>query len=172
MLQAGSEDTVRNETTVERTSDRELVVTRMFNGPAHVVFDAWTRPEFLKRWWAPRSLGVSLFECESDLRVGGTYRYAFGRDPESPEVFSGQYLEVSPPSRLVLTQLYERMRNAGEAVVTVTFEERQGRTHLTLHQLFPSKEALDGAIASGMERGMRETLDQLDALVAYPAVTR
>jgi uncharacterized protein YndB with AHSA1/START domain len=88
-----SENTVVNETTVERTSDRELVVTRTFNGPAHIVFDAWTRPELLKRWWAPRSFGVSLFECESDLREGGRYRYAFGRDPSRPEVFSGRYLE-------------------------------------------------------------------------------
>ena len=123
-----------------------------------------SRPELLKRWWVPKSFGVSLFACESDLRVGGTYRYAFGRDPENPEVFSGRYIEVSPPSRLVLR--HERMRNAGEAVVTATFEESQGRTRLMLHQLFPSKEALDGAIASGMEHGMRETLDQLDALVA------
>jgi uncharacterized protein YndB with AHSA1/START domain len=160
-----NEDTVKNEVTVQRTSDRELVVTRMFNGPAHIVFDAWTKPEFLKRWWAPRSFGVSLFECESDLRVGGTYRYAFGRDPGNPEVFSGRYIEVRPPSRLVLTQLYERMREAGEAVVTATFEESQGRTLLTLHQSFPSKEALEGALASGMEHGMRVTLDQLDELV-------
>jgi uncharacterized protein YndB with AHSA1/START domain len=166
MLQARGDGAARNETTMERTSDRELVVTRMFNGPAHIVFDAWTRPELLKRWWAPKSLGVSLFECESDLRVGGTYRYAFGRDPKNPEVFSGRYMEVSPSSRLVLTQLYERMRNAGEAVVTATFEESEGKTRLTLHQLFPNKKALEGAIASGMEHGMRETLDQLDALVA------
>jgi uncharacterized protein YndB with AHSA1/START domain len=128
MQEAGAgegEGTMKNETTVERTSDRELVVTRMFNGPAHIVFDAWTKPELLKRWWAPKSLGVSLFECESDLRVGGTYRYAFGRDPKEPEVFSGRYIEVNPPSRLVLTQVYERMRRAGEAIVTATFEERQ-----------------------------------------------
>jgi uncharacterized protein YndB with AHSA1/START domain len=166
MLLARGDGAARNETTMERTSDRELVVTRMFNGPAHIVFDAWTRPELLKRWWAPKSVGVSLFECESDLRVGGTYRYAFGRDPPNPEVFSGRYMEVSPSSRLVLTQLYERMRNAGEAVVTATFEESEGKTRLTLHQLFPNKKALEGAIASGMEHGMRETLDQLDALVA------
>jgi uncharacterized protein YndB with AHSA1/START domain len=167
MPQARTGDsTMKNETTVERRSDRELVITRMFNAPAYIVFDAWTKPELLKRWWAPKTFGVSLFECESDLRVGGTYRYAFGRDPKNPEVFSGRYVDVSPPSRLVLTQVYERMRNAGEAVVTATFEESQGRTLLTLHQLFASKEALDGAIASGMERGMRETLDQLDALVA------
>jgi len=160
------ENAVVNQTTVERTSDRELVVTRTFNGPAHIVFDAWTRPELLKRWWAPRSFGVSLFECESDLRVGGTYRYAFGRDPSHPEVFSGRYIEVTSPSRLVFSQLYERMRDAGEVVVTATFEENQGRTLLTLHQLFPSKEALEGALASGMERGMRVMLDQLDELVA------
>jgi uncharacterized protein YndB with AHSA1/START domain len=97
--------------------------------------------------------------------VGGTYRYAFGRDPENPEVFTGRYLEVDAPSRLVLTQVYERMADAGEVVVTCTFEESQGKTHLTLHQLFPSKEALDGALASTMESGMRVTLDQLDALV-------
>jgi len=159
------ESAVRNETIVERTADCELVVTRVFNAPAHIVFDAWTKPALLKRWWAPKSFGVSLFECESDLRVGGTYRYAFGRDPKNPEVFSGRYVEVNSPSRLVLTQLYERMSDAGEAVVTVTFEEREGATRLTLHQLFPSKEALEGALASGMELGMRVTLDQLDALV-------
>jgi uncharacterized protein YndB with AHSA1/START domain len=160
------ESTLRNETIVERRADRELVVTRTFNAPAHIVFDAWTKPELLKRWWAPKSFGVSLFECEQDLRVGGTYRYAFGRDPKNPEVFTGRYLEVNPPSRLVLTQVYERMAHVGEAVVTAIFDESQGRTRLTLRQLFPSKEALEGALASGMERGMRVTLDQLDALVA------
>jgi uncharacterized protein YndB with AHSA1/START domain len=165
MRQAG-ESTTRNETIVERTSDRELVITRTFNGPAQIVFDAWTRPELLKRWWAPKSFGVSLFECESDLRVGGAYRYAFGRDPGNPEVFSGRYIEVDPPSRLVFAQVYERMSDAGEAVVTATFEESQGRTRLTLHQLFPSKEALEGALASGMESGMRVTLGQLDELIA------
>jgi uncharacterized protein YndB with AHSA1/START domain len=160
------ESAARNETTVERTGDRELVVTRTFNGPARIVFDAWTKPELLKRWWAPKSFGVSLFECEQDVRVGGAYRFAFGRDPKSPEVFAGRYLEVNPPSRLVLTQVYERMAQVGEVVVTATFEESQGRTRLTLRQLFPSKEALEGALASGMERGMRVTLDQLDELVA------
>jgi uncharacterized protein YndB with AHSA1/START domain len=156
----------KNETIVERTSDCELVVTRTFNAPARIVFDAWTKPELLKRWWAPKSFGVSLFECEQGLRVGGAYRFAFGRDPRNPEVFSGRYLEVNPPSRLVLTQRYERMAHVGDVVVTADFEESQGRTRLTLRQLFPSKEALEGALASGMERGMRVTLDQLDELVA------
>jgi uncharacterized protein YndB with AHSA1/START domain len=159
---------VTNTTTVERISDRELVLTRTFNAPARLVFDAWTRPELLKRWWVPKSFGVTLFECDQDVRVGGTYRFAFGRDPTNPEVFSGRYTEVIPPTRLVLTQLYERMPAAGAAVVTATFEEEQGKTRLTLRQLFPTKEALDGAIASGMESGMRVTMDQLDALVASP----
>jgi uncharacterized protein YndB with AHSA1/START domain len=167
MPQAATDKSARkNETIVERTSDRELVVTRTFDAPARIVFDAWTTPEHLKRWWAPKSFGVSLFECEQDVRVGGAYRFAFGRDPNHPEVFSGRYVEVDPPSRLVLTQLYERMSDAGEVVVTATFDESQGGTRLTLHQLFPSREALEGALASGMERGMRVTLDQLDDLVA------
>lgn len=156
---------MKNDTKVERRSDRELVVTRVFNARARVVFDAWTTPKLLKLWWAPKSLGVSLFECEADLRVGGSYRYAFGRDPQNPEVFAGRYLEINPPERLVVTQVYERLHEAGEVVVTVSFEEAEGRTRVTLHQLFPSKEALDGAVASGMERGMRDTFDQLDALV-------
>jgi len=75
---------MKNETIVERTSDRELTVTRTFDAPAHIVFDAWTKPELLKRWWAPKSFGVSLFECEQDVRVGGAYRFAFGRDPKNP----------------------------------------------------------------------------------------
>ncbi len=157
---------MKNETVLQRASERELVVTRKFNAPAPLVFDAWTKPEFLKRWWAPKSLGVSLFSCETDLRVGGVYRYAFGRDPNDPEVFSGRYLEVERPSRLVHTQLYERMRAIGDAIVTVTFQPTQGGTELTLHQLFPSKQALDGALASGMELGMRDTFEQLEALVS------
>src|ERR1700744_6213697 len=165
MAQAGSETAARSETSVERTSDRELVVIRAFNGPARIVFDAWTRPELLKRWWAPKSYGVTLFECDQDVRAGGTYRFTFGRDPKNPEVFSGRYLEVEPPTKLVFSQLYERIPDAGEAIVTATFEESDGKTLLTLRQLFPSKQALEGALASGMEQGRRTTLDQLDALV-------
>jgi len=165
-----SEAPTKGVTTVARKSERELVISRTFEAPARIVFDAWTKPELLKRWWAPKSLGVTLFECDSDVRVGGTYRYAFGRDPHEPEVFSGRYLEVKPPTRLVFTQLYERARAAGEATITATFEESEGRTRLTLHELFPSKEALDGAVASGMERGMRETFDQLGTLVAANAM--
>jgi uncharacterized protein YndB with AHSA1/START domain len=154
-----------NETTVERRSDRELVVTRSFNGPARLVWAAWTRPDLLKRWWAPRSLGVTLFECENDVRVGGRFRYVFGRDPAQAMAFSGEYTEVVPHTRLVSSQIFEQMATAGAAIVTVTFEEQGGKTRLVLHQMFASKQACDGAVASGMERGMRDTFEQLEALV-------
>jgi uncharacterized protein YndB with AHSA1/START domain len=156
----------KNPTTVERTSDRELVLTRTFDGPARIVFDCYTKPELLKRWWAPKKMGVTLFVCEADLRVGGTYRYVFGHDEATAMTFSGVINELTPHTRFVCTQIFEPMRSAGEAVVTATFEERGGKTKLVLHQLFPSKEALDGAVASGMEKGMRETMEQLEELVA------
>lgn len=164
----GSEARPMNRTTVERASDRELVVTRAFAARARIVFEAMTQPELVKRWWAPRSLGVTLFSCEADVRVGGKYRYVFGRDPAQPMAFSGIYQELVPHSRIVFTQLFEPMASAGEAVVTVTLEERDRKTHMVQRQLFPSKQALDGAVASGMEKGMRETYEQLEALVASP----
>lgn len=162
----GSDARPMNRTTLERTSDRELVIARAFNGRARIVFDALTRPDLLKRWWAPCSLGVKLLSCEADLRVGGAYRYVFGKDPSMPMAFSGVYKELVPHSRIVYTQIFEPMRAAGEALVTVSLEERDGETHMVQHALYPSKAALDGAIASGMEHGARETMEQLDALVA------
>src|SRR4051812_25228433 len=136
---------VQNRTTVERKSERELVVTRTVNGPARLVFEAWTKPELLKRWWAPKSFGVSLLSCEADVRVGGKYRLVFGH-PASPEpmAFFGRYIEVTPHSRLVWTN---DEGDDGEVVTTVTFEEKSGKTLLVVHDLYPSKEALDGAIA-------------------------
>lgn len=168
MLQetSGSEARPMNRTTVERTSDRELVVTRAFDARARVVFEAMVQPELVKRWWAPRALGVTLFSCEADVRVGGKYRYVFGKDPAQSMAFSGVYKELVPHSRIVFTQLFEPMASAGEAVITIALEERDGKTHMVQHQLYPSKQALDGAIASGMERGMRETFDQLDTLAS------
>jgi uncharacterized protein YndB with AHSA1/START domain len=162
----GSEARPMNRTTVERASGRELVITRAFDGRARIVFDALTKPELLKRWWAPRSLGVTLIECEVDLRVGGSYRYVFGKDAAKPMAFSGVYKEVVPHSRIVFTQVFEPMASAGEGLVTITLEERDGKTHMVQHEIYPSKQTLDWAIESGMERGMRETLDQLDTLVA------
>ena len=152
---------MKNRTTVERKSERELVVTRTFSAPARVVFEAWTRPELFKRWWVPKSCGVSLLSCELDVRVGGRYRLVFSHDASTMEFF-GRYLEVTPHSRLVWTN---DEGDDGGAVTTVTFEEEGAKTLLVVHDLYPSKEALDGAIASGSTDGMPETLEQLDELL-------
>jgi uncharacterized protein YndB with AHSA1/START domain len=150
-------------TTVERTSDRELVVTRAFNGPARLVFEAWTKPELLKRWWAPKSFGVSFISCELDARTGGTYRFVFSHPSfEQPMAFFGRYLDVTPPSRLVWTN---EERADGGAVTTETFEERGAETLVVMHDLYPSKDALDAAIASGSTSGCGETFEQLDELL-------
>jgi uncharacterized protein YndB with AHSA1/START domain len=151
---------MKNRTTVERKSGRELVVTRTFNAPARIVFEAWTTPKLLKRWWAPKSTGVSLLSCEADVRVGGSYRFEFGHEASKPMAFFGSYLEVTPPSRLVWTN----DESDDGAVTTVTFEEKDGKTLLVLHELYPSKEALDGAVA-GTEGGMPEMFAQLDELL-------
>src|SRR5262245_42210874 len=135
---------VKNRTTVERKSDRELVVTRTVNGPARIVFEAWTKPELFKRWWVPKSFGLSLLSCEMDVRVGGTYRLVVSASPE-PMAFFGRYNEVVPYSRLVWTN-----DEGGEdgAVTTVTFEERGAETLVVMHDLYPSKEALDAGAGS------------------------
>lgn len=154
----------KNTTTVERRSDRELVATRTFNGPARLVFEAWTRPDLFQRWWVPKSFGLTLVSCALDVRPGGKYCLVF-RHPaaEQPMEFFGRYLEVTPPSRLVWTN--EEGGEAG-AVTTVTFEEQGGKTLLVMHDLYPSKEALDAAIASGSTSGTGETFAQLDEVLA------
>ncbi|NKJ77552.1 ATPase [Rhizobium ruizarguesonis] len=147
-------------TVVERRSERELVVTRTFNGPVRLVFDAWTKPELFKLWWAPRSMGVPILSCEMDVRTGGSYRITFGHDDSDAMAFFGKYLDVSPPSRLVWTN----DESEGAAVTTVTFEEEDGRTLLVLQELYPSNEALDEAFV-GMEDAMPEQFEQLDELL-------
>jgi len=149
-----------NRTTVERKSERELVVTRTFNAPVRVVYEAWTKPELLKRWWAPKSFGMSLVSCEADVRVGGKYRFEIGNGASEPMVFYGRYIDVTPNSRIVWTN------DEGEdgSVTTVTFEESNGKTLVVMHDLYPSKEALDAVIA-GMEAGMAETFEQLEGLL-------
>ena len=151
---------VKNRTTVERRSERELVVTRTFDGPARIVFEAWTRPELLKRWWVPKSAGMSLLSCEADVRVGGRYRLEFDIGAAKPVAFFGRYVEVVPNARLAWTN----EESDQGAVTTVTFEERGGKTLLVLHELYPSKEALDQSI-EGMEGGMPEQFAQLDELL-------
>ena len=151
----------KNRTTVERKSERELVVTRTFNGPAHIVFEAWTKPELFKRWWAPKSMGVPLLSCEMDVRVGGRYRLEFGHDASKSMAFFGSYIEVTPHSRLVWTN---DEGGDGGPVTTVTFEEKGGKTLLVLHELYPSKEALDAA-GNGAADAMPEQFEQLDELL-------
>jgi uncharacterized protein YndB with AHSA1/START domain len=167
---AGESAVAKNQTTMDRTSDRELVITRMFNAPPRIVFDAWTRPELVRRWWAPRSRAVSIVSCDAEVRVGGTYRYVLQHADHGEFAFSGKYREVTPPSRLVYTEIFEPAGQAADhtdgAINTVTFEERDGKTYLVSHSLFPSKDVLDTVLATGMEGGMRETMDQLDELVA------
>ncbi len=150
-------------TTVERKSARELVVTRTFDGPARLVFEAWTRPELFMRWWTPKSFGLSVISCEMDVRTGGTYRLVFGHPASGqPMAFFGRYIEVIPQARLVWTN---DEGGEGRAVTTVTFEERGAQTLVVLHDLYPSKEALDEAIASQSTSGFGETFEQLDALL-------
>ena len=150
-------------TTVERKSERELVVTRTVDGPARIVFEAWTRPELFQRWWAPKSFGVSLISYEADVRTGGAYRLVMGHPSlEQPMAFFGRYIEVTPHSRIVWTN---DEGGEGGAVTTVTFEENDGVTLVVVHDLHPSKEALDGAIASGSTGGWGEQFEQLDDLI-------
>ncbi len=151
---------MKNRTTVERKSERELVVTRTFNGPARLVFEAWTKADLFKRWWIPKSFPVNLLSCEMDVRVGGGYRLVFDTGGGKTMAFFGRYTEVTPPSRLVWTN-----DEGGEdgAVTTVTFEEKGGKTLVVMHDLHPSKEALDAGL--GSYDGISETFDQLGELL-------
>ena len=158
---------MKNRTTVERKSERELVVTRTFNGPARLVFEAWTKPELFKQWWVPRSMGVTLSSCELDARTGGTYRLVFGDDASAQMEFFGRYIEVTPPSRIVWTN--DEGGEGGGPVTTVTFEEEGGQTLLVIRDLYPTKEAADEG--AGSLDGMPETLEQLDELLVSLGAT-
>ena len=147
----------KHPTSAERKSDREVVVRRIFDAPARLVFEAWTRPELFKQWWVPKSMGMTLRSCEMDVRTGGKYRLNFGDGMD----FFGKYLEVTPPSRIVWTN-----EEGGEngSVTTVTFEEKNGQTLLVMSELYPSKEALDAA-GTGAADATHETFRQLDELL-------
>ncbi len=151
---------MKNDTTVERKSEREVVITRTFNAPARLVFEAWTKPELMRRWWVPKSSGLTLLSCEMDVRTGGTYRFVFQHAPE-PMAFFGRYLEVSPHSRLVWTN--EEGGDAGQ-ISTMTLEDRGDTTRMVLHELYPSGEAFDAG--AGAYDAMPESFDQLDELLA------
>lgn len=153
----------KHRTTVEPKSEREIVITRTFDAPARIVFEAWTKPELFQRWWIPKSAGLKLLSCEMDVRVGGGYRLLFEREGAEPMAFFGTYTEVIPPSRIVWTN-----EESGEdgATTTVTFEEKDGKTLLVMRELYRSKEARDAGLASGAYDGMGETFEQLDELLA------
>ncbi len=151
---------MKHQTKVARPSDREVVVTRTFNAPARIVFEAWTKPELFKLWWVPKSMGMSLLSCAMDVRVGGKYRleFKFGDDVAA---FFGTYLEVIPNARVVWTN---EEGGEGGPVTTVTFEEQGGTTRLVMHELHASKEALDAA-GTGAAEATVETFAQLDELL-------
>lgn len=158
-------------TDMKRVSDRELVVTRLFNAPARLVFEAWTKPEWFRKWWTPASFGMTFLACEMDARTGGKYRLEFGHpSSDQPAAFYGRYLEVTPHSKVVWTN--EEGGGDG-AVTTVTFEEQAGQTRVVMHDLHPSKEALDEAISSGSTSCTEEQFAQLnDLLISSAAAAR
>lgn len=162
-MDAKTDPAGKNPTTADRMSDRELVVTRRVNGPAHLIFRAWTTPALMQRWWVPKSFGITLLSCEIEARTGGKYRFVFAvPGTEQTMAFFGTYLEVIPDAKIVWTN-----EESGEgAVSTVTFAERDGVTLVTVHEIYPSKEALDEAIASGSTGAWPEQFDALDALLA------
>ena len=152
----------KNRTVVERKSDRELLVTRTFDAPVHIVFEAWSKPELFKIWWVPKSVGMSLVSCDMDMRTGGKYRLVFSHpDFDQPMAFFGTYREVTPKKRIVWTN---EDSDQG-AVTTVTFEENAGKTLVTLHEIYPTNEALEEALAGSAE-GLPEQFAQLDELLA------
>jgi uncharacterized protein YndB with AHSA1/START domain len=159
----GEHSSAKNRTDVERTSEREMAVTRTFNGPARLVYEAWTNPDLIQQWWVPKSFGASFLSCEIDARTGGTYRFVFSHaSSETPLAFFGKYLEVAPESRLVWTN---EESGEGGPITTVTFEDRDGRTLVVTRDVYSSKEALDDAVASGATGGSCESFEQLDALL-------
>ena len=148
---------------MERVSDTELVWRHTLRAPAAIVFDAWTKPEFVRRWWAPKSRGVEMVQCEADVRVGGAYVYVLARDGAVVATFSGTYLEITRPTKLVYTSRFAPFPD--DVRVTVTFEERDGLTTLVSREVYPSRKILEGAVATGMESGALECMDLLSELV-------
>ena len=153
---------MKNETRMERKSEREIVITRSFNASARIVFEAWTKAELMRRWWVPKSSGLTLLSCEMDVRTGGSYRFVF-QHPAAPDgmAFFGRYLEVSPHSRLVWTN--DESGDAGQ-LSTLTLDDHGDTTQIVLHELYPSAEAFEAA--KGSYDGMPESFGQLDALLA------
>ena len=158
--QTTSHPVAKNPTEIERKSDRELVVTRVFDAPPESVFKAWSQAELFRQWWVPKGAPMTLLSCDMDVRTGGKYRLEFGFGEDSM-AFYGKYLEVIPDRRIVWTN------DEGEegAVTTVTFEPQGGKTLLTFHEIYPTKEALDEAM-EGSAAALPQQLDQLGELLS------
>jgi uncharacterized protein YndB with AHSA1/START domain len=149
---------------VTTPSDEEIRMTRLFDAPRHLVFEAMTRPEHVTQWWGRLGEGYSVPVCEIDLRPGGAWRFV-NRHPKGEAVFYGVYREIEPPERLVFTEIYEPFPDA-ESVVTSVFTEEHGKTRLTVTARYPSMDVRDMVIKTGMARGAGISYDQLENLVA------
>lgn len=162
---------MKNTLKVTTPTDREIVMTRVFDAPRRLVWDAMTKPELIKRWLY-KPPGWEMTACEEDPRVGGAFRWEWaGPDGKTVMVMHGVYREVVPPERLVRTETFEFgcQSQSGEQLGVLVLREEAGRTTLTITVLYPSKEARDATIASGMERGVAAGYDQLDELLATRA---
>ena len=154
---------------VTTPSDREVVMTRVFDAPCQLVFDAWTKPEHLKRWFG--GSGAVMIVCDVDLRVGGGYRFVWRLREGGEMGMRGVYREVARPERLVSTETFEGPwfeTMGGEVLNTLVLEERNGRTTMTITSLYASREARDGALQTGMEDGAAESLDRMAELLRSP----
>jgi uncharacterized protein YndB with AHSA1/START domain len=155
---------IANKLVVTTPSDLEIVLTRVFNAPRHLVFEASTKPEHVKNWWGPRC--TKLITCEIDFRVGGSWRFVMLGPDGKEHVFKGVYHEIVVPERIVSTECFDEPAvGSPEWQVTTTYEERDGKTTLTSRCLHPSREHRDGHLQSGMEAGAGETFDRLEELL-------
>ena len=150
--------------TVTTPSDQEIVLTRLFDAPRHLVFEAMTKPEHIRRWWGQLGEGYSVPVCEVDLRVGGRWRFV-NRHPHGEVAFHGVYREIAAPSRLVFTETMEPYPEPG-SVVTADYTEENGKTRMTATVVYPTKEVRDMVMASGMERGAALSYDRLEEIAA------
>jgi uncharacterized protein YndB with AHSA1/START domain len=147
-------------------SDREIAMTRVFDAPRRLVFDAFTKPELVKQWLLGPP-GWTMPVCEIDLRVGGQYRYVWRRESSGKEMgMGGVYREIVPQERLVCTELFDEAWYAGESLITTTLVEQGGRTTMTSTMLYVSQEVRDGVLKSGMESGVAASYDRLAELLA------
>ncbi len=167
MTLKASNEKERNSTSLEFSGDRQICIRRRFNAPAHIVFRTWVEPQFVRQWWAPKSQQVEMVVCRASVQVGGTFRYVI-RDMAGQEfAFSGVYHEIVPSKRLVYTQCFEPMSEEGKVEITVSFFEHAGCTDVESVETYASKEALQAALSAGLEHGMRDSLQQLEELLAH-----